>query len=215
MARRILGAYMGDAAVASLFSVKMLFYLTILAFAITIVGLMGKDSDGIWVHSVPSRFEYCAYKSSLEVNHHGIASICKYIVAVAAIGLIISFFQFWYSFLGIFFHWQQKLWYIEDAINLFMWAWWLTGAIVATAARPSTGMLNLKDNRTEVNAVQALLWANMCLYFFNIFFTFFIYWVGETGGWIPTVEDYRVLTSIQKDQVSTKGAELHQEQETA
>jgi len=212
MARRIIGAYMSDATVASLFSVKMLFYLTILAFSITIVGLMGKNSDGIWRHSVPLKDEYCAYKSSLEVNHHGIASYCKYIMAVAAIGLIISFFQFCYAFLGIFFKWQQKLWYIEAAINVFFWAWWLVGAIVATAARPSTGMLNLHNNRTEVNAVEALLWANMCLYFFNIFLAFLIYWVGETGGWIPTVADYRVLTSVEKDQTLSKGAEMHQEE---
>lgn len=75
---------------------------------------------------------------------------------------------------------------------------------VATAARPSTGILDAANDRSAINAVEAVAWVNAVLYLFNVLLCFAVFWSAKTHFWIPTVEDY--LHAVEMEQESERQA---------
>eukprot|EP00871_Galdieria_phlegrea_P001235 jgi/Galph1/2111/GphlegSOOS_G808.1 len=178
-----------------LYGTKLSFYVITFIFSVVVDALVSNAKFNIFDKSPPNiHGDFCAYKASL-ASPAGVTAICKYLIAVGALGLVFSMAFVGFSLWTLFAHRISELWLIEALLNAFWMVWWFIAAGVATAARPSTGILDAANNRSAINGVEAVSWVNATLFLFNVFLSFAVFWSFETGFWIPTIDDYLHATN--------------------
>ncbi|GJQ15164.1 hypothetical protein GpartN1_g6955.t1 [Galdieria partita] len=194
------------------YSTKLCFYVITFIFSVVVDALVSNAEFNIYDKSYPHiSGDFCAYKAST-VSPAGVTAICKYLIAVGAIGLVVSLGFIAFSLWTLFANRIQKLWVIEALLNLFWMVWWFIAAGVETSARPSTGILDSANNRSAINGVEAVSWVNSVLFLFNAILCFAVYWSAETGFWIPTVDDYHHAIAFEEmNEKLTEQRKLDQE----
>jgi len=181
---------------------KIVFYVCTFIFSVVIAALVSNAEFNIFDKSPPNiHGDFCAYKASL-AEPAGVTAICKYLIAVGALGLVFAIGFVAFSLWTLLAHRVIELWWVEALLNTFWMVWWFIAAGVATAARPSTGILDAANDRSAINAVEAVAWVNAVLYLFNVFLCFSVFWSAKTHFWIPTVEDY--LHAVEAEQETPK-----------
>lgn len=166
-----------DGASAALWTCRLFLYTVVLAFSATIVGLDGRKADNIWNDALfydGKVVDFCAYSASsvFEGGDHG---ACKYVMALASISLILVFFLWLASFVDALYPILTKFWFVELGINIFLTMWWLIGAIVVTAKRPSSVVMDALHITKDINSIEGLSWINFA-------FTLFLCGVAVVDG---------------------------------
>ncbi|GJQ13481.1 hypothetical protein GpartN1_g5272.t1 [Galdieria partita] len=157
-----------DGASAALWTCRFFLYIVILAFSATIVGLDGRKGDNIWnddLHYDSTVINFCAYSASsvVEGGDHG---ACRYVMALASISLILVFFLWLFTFVDVLYPVLTKFWFVELGVNVFQTLWWLTGAIVVTAKRPSSSVMDALSLTKDINTIEGLSWINFAFSLF-------------------------------------------------
>ncbi|EME31488.1 uncharacterized protein Gasu_11660 [Galdieria sulphuraria] len=157
-----------DGVSAALWTVRFFLYTVILAFSATIVGLDGRKADNIWNDSLfyDGKFvDFCAYSAS-SVEEGGDHGACRYVMALASISLILVFFLWLFTFVDALYPVLTMFWFIELGINVFQTMWWLVGAIVVSAKRPDSSVLDALGITKDINAIEGLSWINFAFSLF-------------------------------------------------
>jgi len=180
------------------YSTKLSFYIITFIFSVVVAALVSNAEFNIFDKTYPHiTGDFCAYKAS-SYSPAGVTAICKYLIAVGAIGLVFSLGFVAFTLWTLFANRIQAMWKLEALLNLFWMVWWFIAAGVETSARPSTYILNSANNRSAINGVEAVSWVNAVLFLLNAILCFCVYWSAETGFWIPTVEDYRHAVAMEE-----------------
>eukprot|EP00871_Galdieria_phlegrea_P000739 jgi/Galph1/1666/GphlegSOOS_G334.1 len=153
---------------ASVWACRIFLYTVILTFSATIIGLDGRKADNIWNDDLfydSTSIDFCAYSAS-SVKEGGDHGACRYVMALASISLILVFFLWISTFVDALYPLLTKFWFVELGINVFQTLWWLTGAIVVTAKRPSSSVMDALHITKDINAIEGLSWINFAFSLF-------------------------------------------------
>lgn len=95
-----------------------------IVFSVVVDALVSNAEFNIYDKTYPHiSGDFCAYKAS-SVSPAGVAAICKYLIAVGAIGLVVSLGLVAFSLWTLFTNRIQKMWTVEALLNLFWMVWW-------------------------------------------------------------------------------------------
>ncbi|EME29373.1 hypothetical protein Gasu2_02940 [Galdieria sulphuraria] len=157
-----------------MYSLKQMSYIVQFAFSVVVIAMFSQVRFYLYRHFKCSFGGHWDYATNSEVS--GPAGYCRYFIALGSISIVLLALIAAATFGTLYFEVPMDyVFYGEWGVNAFLFIWWVIGAAIITARRPSDELMQQQNNLREVVVSIGFAWTIFFLTMSNIVFSVGIY----------------------------------------
>jgi hypothetical protein len=157
-----------------MYSLKQMSYIVQFAFSVVVIAMFSQVTFYLYRDSKCAFDGHWDYATHSEVS--GPVGYCRYFIALGSISIVFLFIVAAATFGTLYFEVPMDyIFYGEWGINAFLFVWWIIGASIITAKRPSDELMQMLNNLREVVVTIAFAWTIFTLTMTNVAFSVAIY----------------------------------------